>query len=100
MKIRHVSLKIANGSSASDPVEVHGDLLGGIYLPAAVDGTLSIKANHPVSGSFVAFQDVSFTASAYVPLTPSDTFALAELRLETSVAQTADREFVLAFRQS
>jgi len=106
------TVTIPSGAAVSDVIATNGMSLVAILCPAAwtaavlrANAGLTAAAMAPVIGRDGAAQDITVTASAYVPFPLTDAVFGPFLQLRscdvngTDVNQAADRTFTLLFRK-
>jgi hypothetical protein len=98
-------VSISSGQTASAALDLMGGTLCGIYLPASMVGTsLTFQAASSASGSYQTVQKngsdmtLSFAASKYIVLNPSDFSGIRFLKIVSSATETATVSLTLALR--
>ncbi len=94
-----LSARIASGNLVVE-VDLHGDLLCGYFCPAAMTGTLAIKAVDPHDGVAKAINGFTstFAASEFIPVAEISAKGLSKIEIGSSLAEAADRVFTLALQ--
>lgn len=92
------AVKMANGGTDTPEVVFDTELLVGVFLPAAITGTLSLEAKNPVSGSWGTIKTITFVANGYFNLVADDMRGFGAVRVHASTGQAAERQFVFAAR--
>jgi hypothetical protein len=100
---------ITSGQSASAAVDLSGNVLCGLFMPASLTGTsFTLQASTSLTGTYQTVQKdeagggdytITYTANKYVPLTNlAITAALRFIKLVSSSSEGADRSILLAVR--
>jgi hypothetical protein len=93
--MEYIKLTIEAGSNRSQTIDLLGDTVVGIFYPAAIDGTLSLKAYNPLVNALGPFKILSFVSGGYEPILVNDTIGIQSICIEASVNQSTKREFLI-----
>lgn len=104
-RIAHPAAAIAAGQAASDPVDLGGTTLCGLYLPAAFTGTsLTFQASPSAGGTYQTIQksgadlSIAVAPGKYAALSPGDFAGVQFLKIVSNANEAAPRSLTLALR--